>query len=108
MNELAGADRAAERRRLKGLVLDSVSSPITQPTSCRIDGFLLPVFLLACQIFGGHSLTKRSFWLRVVDAEYKLRVKYLGAVNLSCIVIRVCGIPNLCATSFNPASQFHD
>jgi hypothetical protein len=31
MNELVVADRASQWRRLKALVLDSVSSPITKP-----------------------------------------------------------------------------
>src|SRR5271168_912945 len=68
MNELVVADRAAEWRRLKGLVLDSVSSPITRRVyNLGLDEFIAWYMLEARP--GGFTKATVTAWRVALEAR---------------------------------------
>jgi site-specific recombinase XerC len=80
MNELVLADRAAEWRRLKALVLDSVSSPITR----RVYNLGLDEF------FAWYAQEpRRSFAKTVAAWRVALEARGLGAVSINVRITAV-------------------
>src|SRR5579871_1032178 len=81
MNDLVVADRAAEWRRLKALVLDSVSSPITK----RVYNLGLDEF------FAWYSLEPRAGFTKATVAAWRvaLEARKLGAVSINVRITAV-------------------
>jgi site-specific recombinase XerD len=81
MNELVLADRAAEWRRLKSLVLDSVSSPITR----RVYNLGLDEF------FAWYSAQTRAGFTKATVAAWRVALegRGLGAVSINVRITAV-------------------
>jgi hypothetical protein len=81
MNELAVVDRAAEWRRLKALVLDSVSSPITR----RVYNLGLDEF------FTWYAQEERVGFTKATVASWRvaLETRKLGAVSINVRITAV-------------------
>src|SRR6516225_2965930 len=91
MNELALADKAAEWRRLKSLVLDSVSSPITK----RVYNLGLDEF------FDWYAQEPRPGFTKATVAAWRvtLEARGLGAVSIN---VRITAVRNLAvAAAYN-------
>jgi hypothetical protein len=81
MNELVVADRAAEWRRLKALVLDSVSSPITR----RVYNLGLDEF------FAWYAQESRPGFTKAIVSAWRvaLEARRLGAVSINVRITAV-------------------
>ena len=84
MNELVLADKAAEWRRLKRLVLDSVSSPITR----RVYNLGLDEF------FAWYGLEPRPGFTKATVAAWRVAIEARGLASIS-INVRITAVRKL-------------
>src|SRR5271169_6631105 len=86
MNELTVADKANEWRRMKSLVLDSVSSPITK----RVYNMALDEF------FGWYAQEPRPGFTKATVSAWRVTLEERG-LGSSSIIVRMSAIRKLAA-----------